>query len=289
MCRPPAVEAGHAGDLDRRVGDVDRPHVGAEHRLAAAAAGDGAGDRAVLVANEVRIQLGQRGDVVGFERASLGAGDRERVHGRHLALELGVSAPSLSTAKPTVECARPSVCPSSCTSVERRSKSARDPLIIRYMSSITEWPTSTMVVALAEAVDRGGVEQERAQRVAGLVEDHLVLAVAGQVAPGCLEVGVGEVDRVAGPVDRLGERAPRVLGGGDVVPRRGRLPRSRPRRRSARCRSSAGAAAAATARAAALRHRTGTGRRSPAPPQREEHGREGRDGGQPGGQTRSPG
>ena len=55
------------------------------------------------------------------------------------------SAPSLPTGKPTVECARPSVCPSSCTSVERRSKLVRVPLMIRNMSSMIEWPASTIV------------------------------------------------------------------------------------------------------------------------------------------------
>ena len=62
---------------------------------------------------------------------------------------------------------------------------------------------STIVVARAEAVDRGGGEAERAQRVAGLVEDHLLLAVAGQVAPGGLVVVLGEVDRVAAPSTAL--------------------------------------------------------------------------------------
>ena len=71
------------------------------------------------------------------------------------------SAPSLSTEKPTVECARPSVCPSSCTSVERRSKPARDPLIIRYMSSITEWPTSTMVSVSPKPLTEAGSSRSR--------------------------------------------------------------------------------------------------------------------------------
>ena len=116
-------------------------------------------------------------------------------------------------------------------------------------------------VARAEAVDRLGGEAERAQGVAGLVEDHLLLAVAGQVAPSGLVVGGVEVDRVAAPVDRLGERAPGVLRGADAVPRRGGVRDLGPRCRSARCRSSAGARGAASA-PAAPRSPTGAGRRS---------------------------
>ena len=56
--------------------------------------------------------------------------------------------------------------PSSCTSVDRRSKSCLVPLMIRNMSSITAWPLLDQLAAGPVAVDRLGGEAERRDRAA---------------------------------------------------------------------------------------------------------------------------